>query len=89
MPMNPKIIKAVDLLASFDVGDPVRVTFDGRVHDMVVSRAIHRSDGQFGSYESSRITVTFGPGRYATEVTAEQLAAGSQTLEKLEKEGGR
>jgi len=72
--MAPEIIAAHDLLASFRIGDLVTVTFDGKDHDMIVSRELRRSDGAYGSYESSQITVTYGPGRYSREVKAEQLA---------------
>ena len=74
--MDKKITDAVDLLSSFKSGEAVTLTADGREHRMLVSRTARRCDGPFGSYESTRITVTFGPGRYAREVTAEEIATG-------------
>lgn len=79
--MDRKIVLAVDLLASLRLGQWVHLTENGRTHEMYVSREIRRADGDFGSYESSRVTVTFGVGQYACEVTAERLAAGTQILE--------
>lgn len=80
--MNTNIIEAVDLLATLKHDDKVKVTADGRTNDMYVSRTLHRADGAYGSYESSRVTVTFGPGRYAREVTAEQIADGRVAIER-------
>jgi hypothetical protein len=80
MPVDRKIRAAVDVLATLRQGQEVRLTQDGRTHVMYVSREIHRCDGSFGSFESSRVTVTFGPGRYSTDVTAERMAAGTQVL---------
>jgi hypothetical protein len=77
------ILDAVDQLTRLRVGQKVRVTLDGRDHEMVVTRPARRSDGAHGSVESTRVTVSFGPGRYATEVTAERLAAGTQALVTL------
>lgn len=81
--MRREIVQAVEALSALRQGDAVRVTLDGREHVMYVSREARRSDGAFGSYESTRITVTFGPGRYATEVTAERIAAGTQMIAKV------
>lgn len=80
--MEKKITDAVEFLASLKYGETVKVTFDGRTNDMSVSRAAHRADGPFGEYESTRVTVTYGPGRYAREVTAGQIADGSASIEK-------
>jgi len=74
---------AIDVLSTLQVGDRVEVTTDGRTYQMEVSQGIHRCDGQFGSVESSRVRVRLGPGRYNTEVTAERIADGQQTLSKL------
>lgn len=73
--------KAINLLESFKVKDPVRVFSDDHAADMYVSRTARRSDGKFGSPQSTRITVTYGPGRYAREVTADQLVHGLATIE--------
>lgn len=80
MPISKAIRDAVDLLSSFREGDAVAVTESGRTNDFTVSRDARRSDGAFGSYESTHITVSMGVGRYAREVTAEQLAAGRCTI---------
>ena len=80
--MDRKITSAVDMLGSFKAGDAVKITTDGRTNSMFVSRTLHRCDGPFGSYESARITVTFGPGRYAREITAEQIASGKALIER-------
>lgn len=86
--MDRKFVEAVDLLGTFKHDDPVRVTLLGEApRDMWISRVIHRSDGKFGSYESSRVTVTYGPGRYSCSITAEQLVYGRATIEKREEVG--
>ena len=72
---------AVTLLGGLRRDEPVTVTFEGRHRQMTVSRPLHRCDGQSGSYESSRVTVTYGPGRYSREVTAEQMASGEVSIE--------
>ena len=60
--MDRKITDAVTYLADLRVGDVIAVTDDGRTYDMTVTRPLHRSDGQYGSYESSRVTVSLGVG---------------------------
>lgn len=81
--------KAINLLEGFKLKDKVRVVSDGHPLDMYVSRTARRSDGQFGSSQSTRVTVTFGPGRYSREVTADQLVHGLATIEaRTEQEGG-
>jgi hypothetical protein len=83
--MDRVYIEAVDLLGSFKLNDKVRVTLtDDTPRDMYVSRTLHRCDGKFGSYESSRVTVTYGPGRYATSITADMLVHHRATIEKRE-----
>lgn len=80
--MDKLYTEAIGLLGSFKQNDQVRVTLvDGRPRDMYVSRTIHRADYSFGSPESSRITVTYGPGRYATEITADALVLGTAKIE--------
>lgn len=71
--MERAMVEAVELIASLKDGDPVLVTRDGRTNLMFVAGAPRRCDGQYGPLESLRVTVTFGPGRYATEVSAENL----------------
>lgn len=61
------------LIMSLKVGDKVRLTRDGRTNEMYVSVGPRRSDGAYGSPESLHVTVTFGPGRYATEVGVDHL----------------
>ena len=78
--MSVLMLDAVDQLTRLQVGQPVTVTVDGKDHDMTVSRPARRSDGQFGSVESTCVTVSYGPGRWSTEVRAEALVAGTQKL---------
>jgi acyl-CoA thioesterase FadM len=74
MPFTPEFRAAVDFLASLKYGDKLMVTANGRESEMTVTREIHRSDGPSGSYESSQVTVSYGPGRYAFELKAEAMA---------------
>lgn len=65
---------AFSLIGSLKVGDKVRVRRTGqKEHEMYVSRGPRRSEGSCGSPESLHVTVTFGPGRYATEVSVNDL----------------
>lgn len=82
MPISMAIQMAVSNLAAFKLNDPVTLTENGQTHDMYVSRTIRRSDGNFGSLESCHITVTYGVGRWSTEVRAELLADGRQKIER-------
>jgi len=84
--------EAIQLIGSLRDGDLVRVTQDGRSHVMIVSGPPRRADGPFGSPESTRVTVTYGPGKYATEVAADNLVrtrrgrgwiGGGTTLERV------
>lgn len=86
-------ITAFDLISHLKVGDRVRLTESGRTHDMYVSTAPRLCDGAFGPPESLQVTVTFGPGRYSTEVAVEHLyrtrrgrgwVGGGKQLEKIE-----
>jgi hypothetical protein len=73
--MRAAIIEAHHMLLSLRQGDPVQVRSDGRYLAVTVQREIHSADpGGFGSTESRRITVGFGPGRWNREVTVEALA---------------
>lgn len=65
---------AFELISHLKVGDWVRVQRGGeRAYEMYVSRGPRRSDVAYGSPESLHVTVTFGPGRYATEVGVDHL----------------
>jgi hypothetical protein len=89
-----EFLAAQELIGSLKVGDRVRVQRAGeKAYEMYVSRGPTRSDGPFGSPESLHVTVTFGPGRYATEVGIDDLwrrrrghgyIGGGTTLEKIE-----
>lgn len=91
--MEHTMATAFALISSLRVGDKVRVTRAGeKTYDMYVSRGPSRSDGAYGSPESLRVTVTFGPGRYATEVSVDDLwrrrkghgwIGGGTTVEKI------
>ena len=73
--MRAEIIKAHQFLASLRTGDEVTLFRDGRLLDVTVQRPLHKPDpGGFGSTEASRVTVGFGPGRWNTEVTVQDLA---------------
>lgn len=63
---------AVDFLGTLKVGDLVDIHANGRTTRMTVSRALHRSDGVFGSYESAQVTVCTENG-YARNVAAQSL----------------
>lgn len=71
--MEREMAKAIELISSLKDGDLVRVTRDGRTDVMAVSGVPRRCDGAFGPVESIRVTVGYGPGRYSTEVSAENL----------------
>lgn len=82
--MRAGIVDAVRVLGSLQVGDAVTVVDGGReLTGLTVSRPMRRSDGAYGSVESSHVTVTYGPGRYAFEVRAESIAAGRQSIRKV------
>lgn len=74
MTTTPTFQQALDFLQSLRVGDTVRVTRDGRVEEVRVIRPAHRSDGHHGAWESLAVTVSYGPGRYSFDVTAEAMA---------------
>jgi hypothetical protein len=44
-----------------------------KTYEMIVTVGPRRSDGPYGSPESLHVTVSFGPGRYATEVGVDHL----------------
>lgn len=84
---------AFSLIGSLRVGDRVRVQRAGQSeYEMYVSRGPRRSEGSCGAPESLHVTVTFGPGRYATEVSVSDLwrrrrghgfLGGGTTIEKI------
>ena len=80
MGISPAILAAIRFIDSLKAGEAVTLTADGRQNLMHVSRTAHRSDGAYGSVVSTRVTVTYGPGRYSTEVGAEAMASGHLTL---------
>ena len=70
------------MLAALTVGQPVRLTVDGRTHDMTVMQTIMRGDGGgFGSWDHATVKIGFGWGRYAVDVSAVALETGRYTLE--------
>jgi hypothetical protein len=80
--MDQRYLAAVNLLGSFKQNAPVRVVLeDGKPRDMYVSHIFHRADYSFGSPESGRVTVTYGPGRYACALTADMLVLGTASIE--------
>lgn len=79
--MRVEIIQARDFLAGLRPGDPVRLLWDGKQHDLTVQRPLRTADpGGFGSLESQRVTIGYGPGRWNTEVTVERLAGAPDLL---------
>lgn len=80
--MRQEMIEAVNTLTALRRGDAVTVTLNGRVREMTVSQEARRSDGAYGSYESTHVIVTFGPGRFSTEARAESIVAGQQSIVK-------
>ena len=65
-------------LGKLNEGDPVIVVIDGQEHQMAVSRRLSSGDpGGYGAMESSYVIVSFGPGRYSTNITVRQQASKS------------
>lgn len=73
-------------LRQFNVGDKVNVNIDGKVHEMTVSEHLQLQDfaiapgvgyERVGSWENAKLKVTFGPGRYSTQIGPHQQAAKS------------
>ena len=74
---------AHSFLASLKEGDRVTLTRDGRRVELKVMREIRRTDGRgFGSWDHSAVTVGYGVGHFATEVTAAGLTDGRYSLER-------
>jgi hypothetical protein len=69
------------LIASLNMGDPVRITVDGRAHDVTVQR--REGLDVYKHPDGRTVTVGYGPGRWNTEVSAERIAAGYVTVERL------
>lgn len=83
---------AIQLIGSLKVHDFVRVTRDGRTDVLEVTQGPRRSDGPFGSPESTHVTVAY-PRGYAFEVSADHLVrtrrghgwiGGGTEIEKVE-----
>jgi hypothetical protein len=91
--MAPEMTAAIHLISSLHEGDWVKVTADGRTYTMAVMSEPTRSDGSFGSPESTGVTVGFGRNGYATRVQADNLVrtrvghgwvGGGTVLERVE-----
>ena len=78
--MRKEMVDAVRTLQALTLGQAVDVVLEGRAHRMTVSRTARRSDGAYGSYESTNVTVTLGVGGYSTEVWARLLVTGQQSI---------
>jgi hypothetical protein len=75
--------EAHTFLASLKVGEPVLIHRDGRTNEVTVQRELTPGDGGgFGSWDHSRVTVGYGPGRWNTEVTPAAIEAGFVALER-------
>lgn len=83
MPMTPAMTAAIALVNSLREEQLVRVHVDNVDHLMVVSRGPRRSDGAFGSPESTRVTVSYGLGKWSFEVVADAVAAGRVGIEPV------
>lgn len=82
--MTERTRVAAGFISTLRPGDAVVVTQDGRDLEMTVSRGPSRCDGAYGSWESIRVTVTLGPGRYSTEVGAEHVARGRMSIRRAQ-----
>jgi hypothetical protein len=71
--------KAHAFLATLKVGDIVLL--DGQ--PITVKRALYQADG-FGAWESAQVQLSYGPGRYSTEVSAARIGAGYVKLERAQ-----
>lgn len=72
MGFTPELHHAVEFLRTLKRGDRVILTRTGRDLDMTVSRPAHLSDGAYGAYESTGVTLSL-PNGYATRVEASSL----------------
>lgn len=85
--MDGAMSRAVRAVSELHPGDTVEVTTVGaKPLTMTVTGGPRRGDGAFGSPESTRVTVSLGPGRYSMELTADQVAKGSVSFRRV---GGR
>lgn len=76
--VSQDVAAASAFLGKLNEGDPVIVVIDGQEHQMAVSRRLSRGDpGGYGAMESSYVIVSFGPGRYSTDITVRQQASKS------------
>lgn len=81
--ISAKSREAATFISSLRIGDAVVVvTLDGRELNMTVSRGPGRSDGAYGSWESTRVTVTLGVGRYSCEVIADAIGNGRMAIRR-------
>jgi hypothetical protein len=78
-----EILDAIDVIASLKVGDRIEVTEDGRTYAMTVSQPVSRSDGRFGSLESTGVYAHIRPGGYGTRIQADHVGAGRVAIRKL------
>lgn len=86
MTTKDELLSAQRVLRALNVGDAVTVMKDGRELAMTVSQYLQGSDFAFGrggniercgSWEGASVKVTFGPGRYSTNITVSAQAAKS------------
>jgi hypothetical protein len=67
-------VEATSLIESLKPGMRVRVVRHGGTPAvMTVTRGPHRSNGAFGDAYSLAVTLSFGPGRYITDVAVDHL----------------
>ena len=77
----PTLAQARLIIDSLNPGDPVRITLDGRTHDVTVQR--REGLGVYRHPDSRAVTVGYGPGRWNTEISADRIAAGYVSVETL------
>lgn len=83
MPIKREILNAIDTIARLKVGDRLEVTEDGRTHVMTVSQPVSRSDGQFGSIESTGVYAHIRPGGYGTRIQADHVGNGRMSIRPI------
>lgn len=87
--VSQDVAAASGFLGKLNEGDPVTVIIDGQEKQMAVSRRLSSGDpGGFGAMESSYVIVSFGPGRYSTNITVRQQAAKAPGMPYI-KDGSR
>lgn len=77
----PTLAQARLIIASLNPGDSVRITLDGRAHDVTVQR--REGLDVYRHPDSRAVTVGYGPGRWNTEISADRIAAGYVGVEAL------